>query len=224
MTQKTFFITGISSGLGLELTKKLLSQNHKVVGTYLGDSGNLDLLDKANLKYFEVDNLDYKKTAEIVNKVEFVDVFINNAGIYMMGQLEDCEPEKIIKLINCNLTGAILTTQAVVKKMKPKNKGIIFFVNSTNGVENEKLRTVYGASKWGLRGFASNLRNDLKDTEIKVFSFYPAGMQTDFFKNADLQTDTIKFMAISDVADLIIQTINNSDKYLVDEMVLHRWV
>lgn len=220
---KTFFITGISSGLGLELTKQLLAKNHRVVGTYFHNSSELALIKNPNLSYFKVDNFDYKTTAQVISEIKDIDVFINNAGVYTSGELENYDPEKIIQLINTNLTGAILTTQAVLPLMKAKNEGLIFFVNSINGVENKALSSVYGASKWGLRGFATNLRVDLKNTNIQVLNFYPAGMQTELFKNAGLNKDIDKYMTIEDVATLVIDTIENIKKYIVEELVLNRW-
>ncbi|MEI6728302.1 MAG: SDR family NAD(P)-dependent oxidoreductase [bacterium] len=220
---KTFFITGISSGLGLELTKQLLAKNHRVVGTYFHNSSELEVIKNPNLSYFKVDNFDYKSTAQIISQIKDIDVFINNAGVYTSGELESYDPEKIIQLINTNLTGAILTTQAVLPIMKAKNEGVIFFVNSINGVENKALSSVYGASKWGLRGFATNLRVDLKNTNIQVLNFYPAGMQTELFKNAGVDKDLENYMTIEDVATLVIDTIENIKKYIVQELVLNRW-
>ena len=221
---KTFFITGISSGLGLELTKKLLTKNHKVIGTYLHGCEELERLKpNDNLQYLKLDNFDFEKTRQIISKIDQIDVLVNNAGIFSKGLLQEENPNKIISLINTNLTGAILTTQAVLPIMQAKNQGIIFFVNSVNAVENKELSSVYGASKWGLRGFATNLRLDLKDTNIKIFNFYPAGMQTELFNNAKIQTDLTKYMSVKDMADLIISSIENADKYLIDELVVHRW-
>jgi NADP-dependent 3-hydroxy acid dehydrogenase YdfG len=220
---KTFFITGISSGLGLELTKQLLAKNHMVVGTYFHNRSELEKIDNPNLKYHKVDTFDYKTTQKIVSEIGQIDIFINNAGVYTKGELEIYEPEKIIQLINTNLTGAILTTQAVLPIMKAKNEGVIFFVNSINGVENKALSSVYGASKWGLRGFATNLRMDLKNTNIQVLNFYPAGMQTELFKNAGVENDLGCYMKIEDVAKLIVDCLENVDKYITEEIVLNRW-
>ncbi len=243
LTNQKILITGASSGLGLELAKQLVSLGAIVVGTCYnsqnikqiqtevnslasGSNSNFKPDLQQNFKLIQADVSEYDQTCVIVKKTmeEFggIDILINNAGVYMEGELQNNDVAKIINTINTNLLGTILTTKAVLPSMLEQNQGLIFCVASNCGIYNKKERSVYGATKWGIRGFVDNLKLDLKGTKVRAFGFYPAGIATDLFVNAGLGTDTQKMMQPFDVAQLIIQILSNSDKYVIDHIVVDK--
>lgn len=220
----TILISGGTSGLGLALCQKFLQENYQVF-TFSNDRQKV-LQSKKNLKNpnfdcFYGDICDYEFIEKIVQEISTIDILINNAGVWLEGDLVDFEPSKIQEVININLVGQIFLTQVVLKKMLKVNSGIIFNVASTSGVFAKPKQTVYCASKFGLQGFTESLKLELKETKIKVFGFYPSGMQTEFF-SADKSRDTKEYIKTGDIADLIFFLTKNSHKYKVDHLIVNR--
>jgi NADP-dependent 3-hydroxy acid dehydrogenase YdfG len=224
---KKILITGASSGLGLEIASQMVKLGAMVWGTcYKKPIERLSLENNPNFELVECDVSDYIKTAELLQKITksygSIDILINNAGLYIEGELVDNDISQILAVINTNLVGTILTTKAVLPYMLEQNTGLIFSVSSNCGIYNKKQRSVYGATKWGIRGFVDNLKLDLQGSNIKAFGFYPAGIQTELFANAGLCTDTTNMMTPQNVANLIIDILCKSDQYVLDHIVIDK--
>jgi uncharacterized protein len=222
-TNKNVFITGASTGLGLEISQQLIRLGAKVFGT----CNNLNNIPKAlnsissqNFKLVECDVMDVNKTQELINKIGNIDIFISNAGIYTEGSLAENEVDKITEVININLTGAILTTKLIEKNMMDNNFGLMLFVVSNAASVNKKHRSVYGASKAGLQMFVDNLKQDHQNGNIKIQGFYPAGMQTELFAKTGKPRSLDKLMRVDKVAELLIFMMQNSDYYNMDNLLL----
>jgi NADP-dependent 3-hydroxy acid dehydrogenase YdfG len=222
-------ITGASSGLGLELARQLTSLGAIVTGTCFNSQNITEIQESINLQngnqnfqLVQSDVSNYDQTCKIVEQMGNVNILINNAGVYIAGKLEDNDTSKIINTINTNLLGTILTTKAVLPSMLKSNKGLIFCVSSNCAIYNKKERAIYGASKWGIRGFVDNLKLDLEGTRVKAFGFYPAGIATDLFVNAGVDHNLNNMMKPEDLASLIIDTLANSDKYILDHIVVDK--
>ncbi len=222
---QTILVTGGTSGLGLSLTKKL-SQS---AGMTYGIGSKLEKVQRVEkdfgfqkLKFLACDISNYEQIKRLKEEVGKVDILINNAGIWLRDSLIKLDPEKISNLIQVNLTGQILVTQIFLENMLKQNQGLIFNISSTSGIIPKPGQTAYCASKFGLRGFTESLKEELKETNIRVFGFYPSGINTEFFSSAGQDRDTSQFMNPDDLSELIEFIIFNSDKYLVDHLVVNR--
>jgi uncharacterized protein len=222
-TNKNVFITGASTGIGLELSRQLVVLGAKVFGTCNNPNNIATALNSINSKNFELIQcsvMDINKTQDLINKIGKIDIFISNAGVYIEGKLADNETNKITEVINTNLTGAILTSKLVEENMIDNNSGLMLFVVSNAGVINKKQRSVYGASKAGLQMFIDNLKLDHSDDNIKILGFYPAGMQTELFAKTGKPRPLDKMMSINKVAELLVFMMQNSDYYIMDKLIL----
>jgi uncharacterized protein len=221
----TILISGGTSGLGLALCQKFLEEGFEVF-TFSNDQKKVEenpkIIDNPKFRCFYGDVSDYNSLQKIINEIPEIDVVINNAGIWLEGSLIDLNYQEIQKVININLTGQIFLTQLVLEKMLIQNSGIIFNINSTCGVFAKPKQSIYCAAKFGLQGFTESLKLELKNTQIKVFGFYPSGIQTELFDNSGSDRDTKKYMKPKDLADLTFFLIQNSDKYKVDHLVINR--
>ncbi|MCX7880892.1 MAG: SDR family oxidoreductase [Patescibacteria group bacterium] len=190
--KKVVLITGGSDGLGKEIAK-VLKDNYQVVIV----SSNLERLkktaEKLGVAYFLCNIVDFNQCEEtvkkIINKFGKIDVLINNAGVWIEGALENNNDFQIKKTIEINLIGQIFMTKSVLPLMKKNKAGTIIFINSRAGLKTKGKRTVYNATKWGLRGFAESLEEEIANDKIKVISFYPGKMRTSFFEKAGVKKD-----------------------------------
>jgi NAD(P)-dependent dehydrogenase (short-subunit alcohol dehydrogenase family) len=153
-----------------------------------------------------------------------IDVLVNNAGLWLEGDIGGNEPEAIKQVIDTNLLGPILVARAVLPIMKRQGRGQILNVNSTSGVEPYADWPVYVASKYGLRGFSDSLQRSLDGTGIRVLSIYPGGMGTDLYKNAGLpySADEPWMMSVEDVAQVVCDILSASPGLAVSHVEIRK--
>jgi NADP-dependent 3-hydroxy acid dehydrogenase YdfG len=220
-------ITGGTSGLGLELVREFLKAGSKVFMTGLDklkiDTTLASFGDHPNLQGFVVNINDLQALNELKNNVGDLDILINNAGVYTVGLLENTSPMDIQKVIQTNLIGTIFVTQTFLPILKAKNNGIIANILSIRSNEPAAESSIYAASKFGLRGFFESLKLELEKTNVKIINFYPSGIKTSLFQNAGVvDKDMANLMEASDVAQVVIDTIQKSDKTLIDHIVIQK--
>jgi NADP-dependent 3-hydroxy acid dehydrogenase YdfG len=157
---KTAFITGAAGGLGLSLAEDLADKGVNVCGTDIRYELLKEELARISDKY-KVETMalkvDVSDESDVVNPVEGnigkwgkIDILINNAGIRIVGPLEDVTTKTWSDIQDTNLKGQFLCTREVLKKaMIRQNEGVIIFLSSDAGKQGEKDNSVYCASKWG---------------------------------------------------------------------------
>ncbi len=96
-----------------------------------------------------------------------LDVLVNNAGISIVSDFEQCQPEVMSKLMQVNLLGAMYMTQASLAAIRG-SKGSLVYVSSVSGIRAIPKGAIYSASKAGLRSFAESLRVELAGTGVHV--------------------------------------------------------
>jgi 3-oxoacyl-[acyl-carrier protein] reductase len=225
LADKTVLVTGGSDGLGFAIAKKLLQRKAKVVicGRSLQRLEQAkSRLNSANLSTIQCDVSDYQAVTNMVAKLGPIDILINNAGIWVEGDLETHTPEHISQTIDINLKGAIYVTRAVLPDMKQRNEGFIFNISSTSGTKGKPGQSVYVASKFGVRGFTESLKIDLYHTNIKVAGFYPGGMKTKLFEKTGSNKDVSQYMDPNKVAAIVIFILERDDTMIMDHVVLNK--
>jgi len=93
-------------------------------------------------------------------------ILIANAGVPASGLLGDLSPEEIDRMLEVNLRAPIALTRALLPAMLDRGAGHLVFVSSLQGKSAVPLSSVYSATKFGLRGFALALREDLHATGV----------------------------------------------------------
>ena len=157
--KKKILITGCSLGLGEFLVKKFESEGHSVL-QHLGKK-HYDLSDISDIKKLAKDAIDFE-----------VDVLINNAAIVCPNLFfNDYDEELIIKMIDVNLKAPILLTYYLQTHLTD-----IININSMVGLECKKNRTLYSATKWGLRGFSNSLK--LESSTYNILDVYTTNIKT----------------------------------------------
>ena len=159
MSSYKVLITGQNRGLGAALAKKFEECGHFVL--FHGGRSDCDISSVE-------DTTQLAKKANAYN----IDVLINNAAIVCPNiQFEDYSTEKIQNMINVNLLAPILLTNLMIKNLKH-----VVNINSMVGLEVKSPRTLYSATKWGLRGFSNSLKKE--NTKLCVLDVYPTNIKT----------------------------------------------
>ena len=223
-------ITGASSGIGKELAIQLAKDDVQVVLA----ARNADRLSKLeqNIKsnggkciavptdVSKPEDINYLK--EKVSDLGTINILINNAGVGYFGPLEELSIEDWNCQINVNLRASFLLSQAFVPSMKMKKKGIIVFINSIAGRQPFSESVGYAASKFGLRGLANSLREELRGDNIKIISIFPGAIDTSFWDKIDSNFSRDDMLNAKDLAKFILHSINAPGNLTVEEMVIRR--
>lgn len=226
---KKVLISGGNSGLGLEVTRLLLSKGYFV--TILGkDKKKLEAISQelksANLSYIQADLRNYEEIEKAVSQIEELDILINCAGIIAYEKLDQHNPKNIKDIVDTNLLGTIYLTKELLRVFKKQNSGTIMNISSTSGLMTggHPEECAYVASKYGVTGFTETLRKEMieEGNKIRVLGFYPGGMNTQLFTKAGLQKDTSKFMDPKEIAEIIIFILERPESINMDHVVVNR--
>lgn len=180
ISNKTAVVTGISSGIGLALVQKLLSENYNVIGTTR--NGKLHAFSHENLEMIALDLTDDDSRKAAIKRVGDIgvkiDLLINNAGA--APDVFAIEPElgAFTLTINTNVTGTVFFTEPLLDKITDGGK--ILFISSNMGLPRnaDANGPGYRLSKAAINMYAAMLAKRLEDRRITVISVHPGWVQT----------------------------------------------
>jgi NADP-dependent 3-hydroxy acid dehydrogenase YdfG len=220
-SEKIIVITGGSDGLGKVMAADL-SRDNRVIILSNNEENLRETAGELSCDYHVCDVRDYAWVEHVVNEIIAkhgrIDVFINNAGIYINGEIEANDPAHIRALIEINLIGVINCTKAIIPGMKNNNGGLIININSQGGITARPERSVYYASKWGVTGFTRCLQKDVSKYGIRVTDVMPGLMQTNFFTHSDSERDMTGSMNPTEVARTVRFVIETPSNIIIPEV------
>jgi 3-oxoacyl-[acyl-carrier protein] reductase len=185
---KTALVTGGSRGIGAAIAKRLAAEGAKVAITYTKDADAavsvVKAIEGAGGKAIAIQadatNPEAVQAAvdKIVSALGKLDVLVNNAGTAIPKKFEETTLEELDQVINLNIRGVFITTQAALKQMN--NRGRIISIGSCVG---ERMMTPglvpYSATKSAIRMFTQGLSREVGDRGITVNNVQPGPIDTD---------------------------------------------
>jgi NAD(P)-dependent dehydrogenase (short-subunit alcohol dehydrogenase family) len=186
MTQRTWLITGISTGFGRHLTEQLLSRGDRVAGTIRRPGAADDLQAKygdqlwtAHLDVTDTDGVRRVTDAAWADRGR-IDVVVSNAGYGLFGAAEELTDEQITHQIDTNLIGSIQLFRAALPHLRAQGGGRILQLSSVGGQAAWPGGSLYHATKWGIEGFAEAVAAEVAPFGIGVTIVEPGGARTEF--------------------------------------------
>ncbi len=186
MSQRTWFITGVSSGFGRELTKQLLERGDRVVGT-VRDTGKVADLREQYPETFRAEVLDVTDTAAIREVVERsfaqlgrIEVIISNAGYGLFGAAEELSDKQVEQIVATNLVGPIQLIRAALPYLRAQGGGRVIQISSYGGQVAFPGNSMYHATKWGIEGFVESVAQEVASFGIGMTIVEPGGARTEF--------------------------------------------
>ena len=173
------FITGVSSGFGLETARLLAQEGHTVYGTVRREVEPLP-----HVHYLHVDVRDrdavMNAVAQVIEKEGRIDVLVNNAGMGIGGPLEFATEEEIRLQMDTNFMGLVHCVDAVLPHMRRQGGGKIIALSSIGGLMGLPFQGFYSASKFAIEGYCEALRLETQQQGVKVVVLRPGDFSTGF--------------------------------------------
>ena len=231
---KTVVITGSARGLGLEMAKEFRKNEFNVVISDLQEEKLLEA--KSELEKIEAKGEILEVTCDVtkeedlqrlmdtaVEKFDVIDIWINNAGVNQpMVPIWEVETEKINRLVDIDLKGAMIGSKIAMKQMIKQGHGQIYGIEGYGSNDAMMLGlSVYGTSKRGLTYFLKALAKEVEEKKlnIQIGLLSPGIMITNFITHSvgdeefELPEKTKKvYNILGDYPDVIA-------KFLVEKMI-----
>ena len=168
-------LTGASGGIGLAVARVLHGRGAVVLASARREEVLAQLCEELGERCepLPADLTVGGDVAALPDRAGRVDVLVANAGLPASGPLEAFSDQDVDRALDVNLRAPIQLARAVVPAMVERGAGHLVFVSSLSGKVASPGSTLYSATKFGLRGFALGLREDLEGTGVGVTTVFP---------------------------------------------------
>ena len=232
---KTIFITGATSGFGMECARLCVTQGARVIITGRR-ADRLQTLAKELGSATHPLVLDVRDNASVIAAVQSlpadfsrVDVLVNNAGLALgIGSYEKQSMEDLEQMVDTNIKGVMYCTHALLPGMIERNRGHIVNVGSVAGIYPYPGGNTYGGTKAFVAQFSLNLRADLLGKNIRVTVIEPGMAETEFslvrfhgdIPKADAVYDGVKPLSGVDIAESILWCLTQPEHVNINRIEL----
>jgi uncharacterized protein len=168
-------ITGATGGIGIAIARR----SHGRGATVLISGRKAEVLESvaaelgARVEVLAADLADREQVAELPKRAGAVDVLVANAALPASGQIADFSSDEIDRALDVNLRAPIMLARELAPAMAERGYGHLVFVSSMSGKAASPGGSLYSATKFGLRGFAQGLSEDLHSAGVGVSTVFP---------------------------------------------------
>ncbi|QXJ22996.1 SDR family NAD(P)-dependent oxidoreductase [Actinomadura graeca] len=205
-------LTGASGGIGGALAEALAARGGRVVLTGRRTEVLVPLAARLGGRVVTADLADRGAAESLLDEAGDVDVLIANAALPASGLLSDYSIDEIDRALQVNLRAPIVMAKLAGERMADRGRGHLVFVSSLSGKAASGRASLYNATKFGLRGFALALREDLRPHGVGVSTVFPG-----FIRDAGMFADAgvalprgIGTRTPRDVAEATIRAIDKN--------------
>lgn len=178
-------VTGANGGLGQAIARALHRAGADVIVTGRRAEAVAPLAADIGARTIVADLADRAGVARCIDEAGPVDILVANAALPSSGPLLDFDTAQIDRALDVNLRAPIMMAHSMARGMVQRGRGQIVFISSISGKVASPGTSMYSGTKFGLRGFALGLREDLHGTGVGVTTILPG-----FIRDAGMFADT----------------------------------
>lgn len=221
-------ITGASRGIGYAIAKKVCLRAEKLLLT----SKYPETIDKAvreikeffngEISYFNMDQANAVESSEkfgtwIKEKTNYLDAIILCAGDFVEGKIQEVDRNDFIRNMDVNFNFNYYAVNEVISLLKRTKCSKIIIIGSTAAYNSYSVPT-YSITKWALRGYAINLREELRQEGIGVTFISPGATLTDMWADVELSPD--RLLMPDDIAKVVDNLFELSEQAIIEELII----
>ncbi|HUO69936.1 MAG TPA: SDR family NAD(P)-dependent oxidoreductase [Solirubrobacteraceae bacterium] len=202
-------VTGATGGIGHAIVRAFAARGADLIIT----GRRLDVLEplaaEVGARAVGCDLANRDDVAALAAEAAGVDVFVANAAVPASGVLTELTPEQIDRMLEVNLRAPIALARSLAPLMIERRRGHMVFISSLAGKAASPASSIYSATKFGLRGFALGLREDLRPFGIGASVVLPGFIRdAGMFADANVHLPTgVGTRSPDDVAASVIRAI-----------------
>jgi NAD(P)-dependent dehydrogenase (short-subunit alcohol dehydrogenase family) len=182
---RVVLITGASSGIGRATADMLAARGHRIFGGVRAPATTRPLLGVELIQLDVRDEASVKACVEEVrSRAGRIDVLVNNAGITLVGAVEETGIGQAQALFDTNVIGVLRMTQAVLPGMRRQGAGLIVNISSILGFVPAPFMGVYASTKHAIEGLSESLDHEVRAFGIRVVLIEPHYIRTNLDASA----------------------------------------
>jgi uncharacterized protein len=166
-------LTGATGGIGQAIARALASRGADLILTGRRAETLGELAQEVSGQAVACDLARREEVSRLSDEVGPVDILVANAAHPASGVLTDLDQEQIDRMLEVNLRAPIALARALAPNMAARGRGHLVFISSLSGKVASASSSIYSATKFGLRGFALGLREDLRPSGVGVSVVLP---------------------------------------------------
>lgn len=231
-------VTGGSRGIGKACAVALAKEGAEVLVNYVSNEAKAVAVcqeitnagGKATPLRFDVGNPEEIDQAieAVLKEKKKIDIIVNNAGITRDGLMMRYGLDDWNQVVNTNLRGAFLVSQACLRPMMKERKGSIIHISSISGIMGAPGQAAYCAAKAGLIGMTKSMAKELASRNIRVNSVAPGYIETDM---TDILTEDQKKSMLEhiplgrvgksdEIAHAVVFLASNDSNYITGQTIV----
>ncbi|WP_407572447.1 SDR family oxidoreductase [Deinococcus altitudinis] len=235
---KVALITGASSGIGAA-TALALAQEGAAVALVARRQDRLEELAKTitaaggKAEVIALDIADpaqaQEAAARTVSTLGGLDILVNNAGIMLLGPVAGADPSDFSRMLDINVLALMNLTHEALKTMTPQKSGHIVNISSVSGRGAGPTSAGYSATKWAVGGFSEGLRQEVRQSNVRVTVIEPgvvATELTDHITHTETKTSyegriaTMTPLEAEDIAAAVVYAVTQPLRVNVNEILI----
>jgi short-subunit dehydrogenase len=223
---RTALVTGASGGLGEAIARGLRARGAQLVVSGRRAEALKALAGELGGRAVVADLSRPPDVNRLVEESGPVDVLVSNAGLPADGPLLEYTPEQIDRAIDVNLRAPVHLARSLAEGMVARGAGHIVFLSSVSGKVATANQSLYAGTKFGLRGFSSGLRQDLRGTGVGVSCVLPTAIRdAGLFADSGVELPRIaRTRTPEDVARAVVGAIErNRHEVVVADFATRLW-
>lgn len=193
ISEQVVVITGASSGIGRCTALYLARRGARVVATARRADALASLVREIEAEGGRALAVPGEVTREedlravaraALERWERIDSWINNAGVYIQGRVQDITLDEFRRVLDVNLVGLVNGTRCALEPMLRQGSGVIVQVSSVAAKRGVPYNSAYSAAKAGIEAFTESLRAELWGTGVRFSILYPPPVDTPIYQHA----------------------------------------